>query len=90
MILALIQQVDTADELLKSASCLAVQLEKKLGILLINVQKKEWVPEEESLLKSRIDFLQLFLQPVQIFRASTPQELTEMCEKVEASFLFIQ
>lgn len=90
MILALIQQVDTADELLKSASYLAVQLEKKLGILLINVQKKEWVSEEESLLKARIDFLQLSPQPIQIFRASTPQELTEMCERVEASFLFIQ
>jgi len=90
MILALIQKIETCDNLLKSASYLAVQLKKKFGILLINNKKEELIEKEKSYLNSKMNSLQLLSQPDEILYATSGKELTEMCEKIEASFLFIQ
>ncbi|HRR62241.1 MAG TPA: universal stress protein [Paludibacteraceae bacterium] len=90
MILALIQKIETCDNLLKSASYLAVQLKKKFGILLINNKKEELIEKEKSYLNSKMNSLQLLSQPDQIFFTTSGKELPEICEKVEALFLLIQ
>ena len=79
MILVQIQQLTSSNILLQSASKLALQLGKEFGILSF-VDSDEKI--EESL-KSLAD--------VQVFvRNSNKQTLVEVCEELDASFLFIQ
>lgn len=88
MILVQIQQIDTAQLLLKSASILAVQLQKSFGVLSF-VDTDDLMAEREEDLKKLSN--ELNLDDVQlILRNSGTNTITSVCEESEVSFLFIQ
>ena len=80
MVLVQIQQLSTSKTLLQSASKLAVQLGKSFAVLTL--------AETESELKSLLK--ELKISDYQIFIRDNSKLLVEVCEAVEASFLFIQ
>jgi hypothetical protein len=85
MILVQIQQLKTAKVLLQSASKLANQLGKLVGVLSF-VDLDESISERENELKTAFD-----LTEDQVFvRNSKKSVLSDSCEELEASFLFIQ
>lgn len=85
MVLVQIQQLSTAKILIKSASKLATQLGKSFGVLIF-VDSDEQIEDSLKGLKSLIG-----LNEDQIFvRYSNESVLSEICEELEASFLFIQ
>jgi hypothetical protein len=88
MVLVYIQQLNTAKVLLQSASTLALQLLKTFGVLSF-VDSDDLVPEREAELKAVLNNLNLAETPLFV-RNSKPHVLSEVCEEVEASFLFVQ
>jgi len=85
MIIVQIQQLSTAKILLKSASILAKQLGKLFGVLSF-VDSDERIEESLNGLKSLSGLIenQIFI------RNSNKTVLSEVCEELDVSFLFIQ
>jgi len=86
MILIQIQQINSAKILLLSATKLATQLGKEVGLLSF-VDSDELILEREKQLKGLLDES---MDVKIIVRNSNPSALSEVCEELEASFLFIQ
>lgn len=86
MVLIQIQQINTAKTLLMSASKLATQLGKEFGLLSF-VTADELISERENQLNG---LLNETIQAKIVVRNSNESALTEICEELEASFLFIQ
>jgi hypothetical protein len=85
MVLVHVQQISTSKLLLQSASKLAFQLGKELGVLYF-VDSDEDIFEQENELKKAFD-----LSNNQFFvRNSRKFILSEICEELETSFLLIQ
>ncbi len=85
MVLVQIQQLSTAKILIQSASKLATQLGKSFGVLSF-VDSDEQIEDSLTGLKSLIG-----LNEDQIFvRNSNKSVLSEICEELDVSFLFIQ
>ena len=84
MILVQIQQISTATVLIESASRLAKQLGKTFGILSF-VENDE----DSELILNQLKGLENFGEVTLFVRNSNKQLLSEICEEVEASFLFI-
>lgn len=88
MILVQIKQINTAEILLQSASKLAIQLEKTFGVL-------SFVNSEEQIL-TRKDELKTVLSDFNLthcrlfVKIEKTNALLEICDEVDASFLFIQ
>ena len=88
MILIQVRQTDTATGMLTSASTLAIQLKKSVGILAF-VDKDELIAVRETELQGLLT--KLNLPGIQItVRNSTGNTIPSVCEELEASFLFIQ
>ena len=88
MVLIQIQQIETAKVLLKSASQLATQLKKNVGVYSI-VEQDELIPEREDELNELLKALTL--KDVQItVRNSGTDTILSICEEMDASFLVIQ
>src|SRR5665647_3331836 len=83
MVLAFIQQIETAQVLINSASNLATQLLKSFGILCF-VDAEELILERETELKKRFPNIQITI------RNSKMSLLSEICDELDASFLFLQ
>ena len=83
MVLVQIQQIDTAKVLLQSASILATQLEKSFGVLSF-VESDELIEDKENELKELLTETQITV------RNSKTNTLSELCDELDASFLFIQ
>ena len=85
MILVQIQQISTATVLIESASRLAKQLGKTFGIL-------SFVENDDDIDNRLNELIELKGSTDTLFfvRNSNKQVLSEVCEEVEASFLFIQ
>lgn len=83
MILIQIQQISTANILLKSASTLATQLIKTFGVLSF-VDSDELIAARENELKELLPDDQITV------RSSKTNTLSSVCEELQASFLFIQ
>ena len=88
MILVQIRQTNTATILLKSASKLAIQLKKSVGVLAF-VDKDELIAEQEAELDKLLLEQKLPGTPVTV-RNSKTNTIPSVCEELEASFLFIQ
>jgi len=88
MILIQIRQIDTAQVLLKSATTLAAQLKKSVGVLSF-VDKDDLIADCEAELKKLV--MEHNLSGIQItVRNSKTNTIPLVCEELEASFLFIQ
>ena len=85
MVLIKIQQVTTVAILIESASKLATQLGKTFGVLSF-VENDELIEENLNSLKN----LNGLINAALFVRNSTKNTLSEVCDEVEASFLFIQ
>ncbi len=83
MVLAFIHQLNTAQQLLHSASQLASQLQKSYGILCL-VDTDERVLERENELKQTFPNTQITV------RNSNATSLSVICDELDASFLFVQ
>jgi hypothetical protein len=88
MILIQIQQINTANVLLQSASKLATQLGKKFGVLTF-VDADDLVEEKENELKNYL-FDQKIIAAQITIRNSKTNVLSAICEELDTSFLFIQ
>lgn len=88
MILAHIQQLNTAKTLLQSASTLAGQLIKTFAILSF-VDDDELIAVRETELKTLLAELHIADANI-LVRNSRNRALSAICEEVEASFLIIQ
>jgi len=86
MVLIQIQQINTAKTLLMSASKLATQLGKEFGLLSF-VAADELITERENQLNG---LLNETIKAKITVRNSNQSALSEICEELEASFLFIQ
>ena len=86
MVLIQICQINTAHILLQSASKLAIQLGKEFGLLSF-VDANELISEREKQLKG---LLNETIDGKIIVRNSNQSVLSEICEELDASFLFIQ
>jgi len=86
MILIQIQQINSAKTLLLSASKLATQLGKEFGLLSF-VDSDELISARENELKALLD---KNVDVKIIVRNSNQSVLSEICEELEASFLFVQ
>lgn len=86
MILIQIQQISSVQTLLQSASKLAIQLGKEFGLLSF-VETDELILERENELNG---LLNVTIKAKIIVRNSNQSVLSEICEELEASFLFIQ
>ena len=86
MVLIQIQQINTAKTLLMSASKLAIQLRKEFGLLSF-VTADELISEHENQLNG---LLNETIQAKIIVRNCNQSALSEICEELEAAFLFIQ
>ncbi|NDV46767.1 universal stress protein [Paludibacter sp. 221] len=88
MILTFIQHTGTAKSMLQSAFALSVSLKKEFGVLLF--------VEDGNRIPILMDELRLFLESenlpdTKIFvRENKLSELSQVCEEIEASFLFLQ
>ena len=90
MVLVFIQKIETAQVLIKSASLLAASLQKQLAVL-------SFVPSEELIL-SQITELQinlltapnLLLDTVVSVRCGKLNQLSEICDELDVSFLLMQ
>jgi len=88
MVLIQIQQTETAKILFNSASRLAVQLKKTVGVFSL-VDNDELISEREDELNELIK--QAYLNDTQVVvRNSKNNTITSVCEEIDASFLFIQ
>ena len=88
MILVLIQQIATANVLIKSASILATQLQKSFGVLSLVDTDEQIVVREDELNTLMIEHK---LKSSQVMvRNSKSNTITSVCEEIEAAFLFIQ
>ncbi len=88
MILVHIQQISTSQILIQSASSLATQLQKSFGVLSF-VDNDELILVRENELKAF--FSGLNLPAAKIFvRHSKNNTVSDVCEELEALFLFIQ
>jgi hypothetical protein len=83
MILVQIQQIDTAEILLQSASNLASQLGKTFTVLSF-ADSDDLVEKQKTVLKDLLPDTSI------IFRNSNTDVLSKVCEELEVSFLFIQ
>jgi len=83
MILVQLQQLNTADVLLKSAFILANQLGKSFGVL-------SFVEDDELIDTSENELNQLLSDTPFWVRNSKTNTLVTVCEELEASFLFMQ
>lgn len=88
MILAYIQNIETADNLLQSAYPLSKALKKTFGIIVF-AENAQQIPTLESEIrefaeKNNFADTQVFISTEKF------AELSEICEKLEASFLFLQ
>ena len=83
MILVQIQQINTAKVLLKSASTLAIQLQKSFGVL-------SFVDADELAFARENELKELLPDILITVRNAKTNTLSSVCEKLEASFLFIQ
>lgn len=88
MILVQIQQLNTVQVLLKSASTLATQLKKTFGVLSF-VDKDELIIPLQEELKVFLKEQDLPYAQIQV-RNSKTNTIPSVCEELEASFLFIQ
>lgn len=88
MILIQIQQINSSKILLQSASKLAIQLGKSFGVLGF-VDSEDMMLDCENDLKQGLEDLNLSDSSIYI-RNSKSVTLSEICEEVDASFLFIQ
>jgi len=86
MVIAYIQHISTANVLVQSASKLATQLGKEFGLLNF-VDSDELISERENELKVLLDENS---NVKIIVRNSNQSVLSEICEELEASFLFVQ
>jgi hypothetical protein len=86
MVLVNIQHISTANVLVQSASHLATNLGKEFGLLSF-VDSDELILERENELKGLLDEN---IDGNIIVRNSNQSALSEICEELEASFLFIQ
>ena len=88
MVLIQIQQTETAKILFNSASQLAVQLKKTVGIFSL-VDNDELISEREDELNELIK--EACLKDTQVaVRNSKNNTISSVCEEMDASFLFIQ
>lgn len=85
MVLVQIHQIKTAKKIIESAAKLAKQLGKSFGVLSF-VENDEQIYERTQELSLAIQFDDYHT----IVRSSSRNNLIEICEKEEASFLFIQ
>jgi nucleotide-binding universal stress UspA family protein len=88
MILVQIQKIETAQILLHSASELAKQLQKSIGVLSF-VASVEQIPARENELKAFLEKLKLDASKIFV-RLSKDNSISAVCEGLEALFLFIQ
>jgi len=86
MVLAYIQHISAVNILFQSASKLATQLGKEFGLLSF-VDSDELISERENELKGLLDEN---IDGKIIVRNSNQSVLSEICEELEASFLFVQ
>ena len=88
MVLVYIQQIQAAQVLLQSASALATQLQKSFGVLSFVDDDKLTAEQENEL---NVFLKENNLPETLVFvRNSKTNALAEVCEAVDASFLFIQ
>lgn len=88
MILVHIQQINTSKALLQSAFKLAVQLEKSFAISSF-VDSDEQIANRENELKTYLTEQNLKGTQL-VIRNSKTNSILQVCEEVEAAFLFIQ
>ena len=86
MVIAYIRHISTANVLVLSASKLATQLGKEFGLLSF-VDSDELISARENELKALLD---KNVDVKIIVRNSNQSVLSEICEELEASFLFVQ
>ncbi len=88
MIFVQIKQIETAGTLLRSASKLAIQLQKTFGVLSF-VDSEEHIPARKNEMKTVLSELNLTHSRIFV-RTNNSNTLTEICEELDASFLLIQ
>jgi len=83
MILVQIQHINTAQILLQSASTLATQLEKSFAVL-------SFVSTDEDIIVRENELKELLPETRIVIQNSKTIDLPQVCEELDASFLFIQ
>ncbi len=83
MVLAFIQQISTANQLLQSASSLAIQLQKSFGVLC-------FVDDDDLVLERELELTTLFPNNQITVKNSKLSDLSPICDELDASFLFLQ
>jgi len=89
MVLVFIQQIQTAQVLIKSAAALASSLQKQFGILSF-VSSEEKIPGYESELNDFLKPLHLLSETQISVRCGKINQLAEICDELDATFLFLQ
>jgi len=90
MVLAFIQQLETAQILIQSASALAVSLQKSFVLLSFAQNEEEIRLKEIELQKLLLKTPNLNSETKSIVRDGKTSNLAKVCEELDASFLFIQ
>lgn len=89
MVLVFIQQIETAQVLINSAAALASSLQKQFGILSF-VSIEEMIPGCESELNELLKPLNSLSETQISVRCGKINQLSEICDELDASFLFLQ
>lgn len=90
MILAFISQIETAHILIQSAYTLAKNLQKSFAILTF-VQSDETIsPNKNAIINELLKTEELIKNTQVIVRVEKVDNLAEICEELDASFLFMQ
>ena len=89
MVFVFIQQIETAQVLIQSAAALAMSLQKQFGILSF-VSNEDKISDCESELNELLKPLNLFSDTQISVRCGKINQLAEICDELDASFLFLQ
>ena len=89
MVLVFIQQIEAAQVLINSAAALATSLQKQFGILRF-VSSEEMISGCESEVNDFLKPLQLLPDTQISVRCGKINQLADICDELDASFLFLQ
>ncbi|MEI8085208.1 MAG: universal stress protein [Paludibacter sp.] len=89
MVLVFIQHIETAQVLINSAAVLAKSLQKQFGVLII-VPNEELISANESELNEFMKPLNLLSETQINVLCGKINQLAEICDELDASFLFLQ
>jgi hypothetical protein len=89
MVLALINQLDTANTIIESASTLAFQLQKKFCVMYL-VHNEKFIEMTKKEIETQLSILNLATPATIDVQQSNLTQLLHCCEEKDASFLFLQ